>query len=102
MERKIFWLLFIVPGAAMDFTLLIWRSLALTMPLLVGCWWVALEERMAELDRVRTHRMTGVGVGVGCFLEFKFEPLARPGDCRVEGVEGCFCTSAGDPVTDGC
>ena len=41
MERKIFWLLFIVLSAAMDFSLPIWWSLALTLPLLIGCWWVA-------------------------------------------------------------
>jgi len=41
MERKIFWLLFIVLSAAMDFTIPIWWSLALTLPLLIGCWWVA-------------------------------------------------------------
>ena len=41
MERKIFWMLFIVLGAAMDFALPIWWSLALTLPLLVACWWVA-------------------------------------------------------------
>ena len=41
MERKIFWLLFITLGLAMDFMLpLVW-SLALTLPLLVLCWWVA-------------------------------------------------------------
>jgi hypothetical protein len=41
MERKIFWMLFIVLGLVMDFTLPIWWSVALTLPLLVGCWWVA-------------------------------------------------------------
>jgi len=41
MERKIFWMLFIVLSVAMDVTLPIWWSLALTLPLLVGCWWVA-------------------------------------------------------------
>jgi hypothetical protein len=41
MERRIFWLLFIILGLAMDFALPIWWSLALTLPLLVLCWWVA-------------------------------------------------------------
>jgi hypothetical protein len=41
MERKIFWVLFIVLGTAMDIALPIWWGLALTLPLLVGCWWVA-------------------------------------------------------------
>jgi hypothetical protein len=41
MERKIFWLLFITLGLIMDFMLpLVW-SLALTVPLLIVCWWVA-------------------------------------------------------------
>jgi hypothetical protein len=41
MERKIFWLLFITLGLVMDFMLpLVW-SLALTVPLLIVCWWVA-------------------------------------------------------------
>jgi len=40
MERKIFWLLFVVLGTAMDFALPLWWSLALTLPLLVACWWV--------------------------------------------------------------
>jgi hypothetical protein len=41
MERKIFWLLFIVLGLVMDFALPIWWSMALTLPLMVLCWWVA-------------------------------------------------------------
>jgi hypothetical protein len=41
MEKRIFWMLFIVLGLVMDFTLPIWWSVALTLPLLVGCWWVA-------------------------------------------------------------
>ncbi len=41
MERKIFWLLFIVLGLVMDVALPIWWSLALTLPLMVLSWWVA-------------------------------------------------------------
>jgi hypothetical protein len=41
MEKKIFWLLFAVLGLALDLILPIWWSLALTLPLLVLCWWVA-------------------------------------------------------------
>jgi hypothetical protein len=41
MEKKIFWLLFIVLGLVMDFALPIWWSLALTLPLLLLCWWIA-------------------------------------------------------------
>jgi hypothetical protein len=41
MERKVFWLLFIVLGLIMDVALPIWWSLALTIPLAIVCWWVA-------------------------------------------------------------
>ncbi|HSM86425.1 MAG TPA: hypothetical protein VLT16_13415 [Candidatus Limnocylindrales bacterium] len=41
MERKIFWLLFTISGLALDLLLPIYWSLALTLPLLVLCWWVA-------------------------------------------------------------
>lgn len=41
MQRKIFWLLFIVSGLVLDLALPIYWSLALTLPLLVLCWWIA-------------------------------------------------------------
>ena len=41
MQRKIFWLLFIVLGLLMGFMLpMIW-GLILQLPLAVVCWWVA-------------------------------------------------------------
>jgi hypothetical protein len=40
MEKKIFWLLFTVLGAVMGLLLPLWWNLALTLPLLVFCWWV--------------------------------------------------------------
>jgi hypothetical protein len=40
-EKKIFWMLFIVLSLIMDVALPLWWSLALTLPLLVLCWWVA-------------------------------------------------------------
>jgi hypothetical protein len=41
MQRKIFWLLFITLGLVLDVALpLIW-GLVLTLPLAVGCWWIA-------------------------------------------------------------
>lgn len=41
MQRKVFWLLFLTLGGVMDFLLpLVW-GLALSLPLLVLCWWVA-------------------------------------------------------------
>ena len=41
MEKKIFWMLFIVLGLVMDVALPLWWGLALTLPLAVFCWWVA-------------------------------------------------------------
>jgi hypothetical protein len=41
MEKKIFWLLFIVLGLVMDIALPIWWSVGLTLPLVVLCWWIA-------------------------------------------------------------
>ena len=40
MEKKIFWLLFTVLGVLMGILLPLWWNLALTLPLLVFCWWV--------------------------------------------------------------
>src|SRR6476620_7951872 len=41
MEKKIFWLLFTVLGVVMGLVLpSLWWNLALTLPLLVLCWWV--------------------------------------------------------------
>jgi hypothetical protein len=41
MEKKIFWMLFIVLGLVMDVALPPWWGLTLTLPLAVLCWWVA-------------------------------------------------------------
>lgn len=40
MEKKIFWLLFTVLGVVMGIFLPLWWNLALTLPLLVLCWWI--------------------------------------------------------------
>jgi hypothetical protein len=40
-EKKIFWMLFLVLGLIMDVALPLWWGLALTLPLAVFCWWVA-------------------------------------------------------------
>lgn len=40
-EKKIFWLLFTVLGVLMGILLPLWWNLALTMPLLILCWWIA-------------------------------------------------------------
>jgi len=41
MERKIFWMIFVVLGLAADFILPIWWAVAATIPILVASWWVA-------------------------------------------------------------
>jgi hypothetical protein len=41
MEKRIFWMLFIVLGLIIDVALPLWWGLALTLPLAVFCWWVA-------------------------------------------------------------
>ncbi len=41
MERKIFWLVFIVLGLVADFLLPLWWALAATIPIVVVAWWVA-------------------------------------------------------------
>jgi hypothetical protein len=40
-ERKVFWLLFTFVGLIADFFLPMWWALAATIPICVGCWWVA-------------------------------------------------------------
>jgi len=41
MERKIFWMVFIVLGLLADFLLPLWWGLAATLPILFVAWWVA-------------------------------------------------------------
>jgi hypothetical protein len=41
MERKIFWIVFVVLGLVADFVLLIWWGLFATIPILFIAWWVA-------------------------------------------------------------
>ncbi len=41
MERKIFWMVFMVLGLLADFLLPIWWGLAATIPILFIAWWVA-------------------------------------------------------------
>jgi hypothetical protein len=40
-ERKIFWITFIVLGLIADFVLPIWRALVATIPIAIASWWVA-------------------------------------------------------------
>jgi hypothetical protein len=41
MEKKIFWLTFMVLGVVADFVLPIWWALAATIPIAYVSWWVA-------------------------------------------------------------
>jgi len=41
MERRIFWLVFIVLGLAADFLLPLWWAVLATAPIVVIVWWVA-------------------------------------------------------------
>jgi len=41
MQRKIFWLVFLILGLLSDFLLPIWWALAATLPIIVIAWWVA-------------------------------------------------------------
>jgi hypothetical protein len=41
MERKIFWLLFLLLSAVADLTMPLWWALAATVPILFVSWWVA-------------------------------------------------------------
>jgi hypothetical protein len=41
MERKIFWIVFMVLGLLADFLLPIWWGLAATIPIVFIAWWVA-------------------------------------------------------------
>jgi hypothetical protein len=41
MQRKIFWLIFLILGLLCDFLLPIWWALAATIPIIIFAWWVA-------------------------------------------------------------
>ena len=41
MERKIFWIIFIVLGLIADFVLPIWWALGATIPIVFISWWIA-------------------------------------------------------------
>jgi len=41
MERRIFWIIFVVLGILADVVLPIWWALAATIPIAVVSWWVA-------------------------------------------------------------
>jgi hypothetical protein len=40
-ERRIFWIIFIVLGLVADVALPIWWALAATIPIVAVAWWVA-------------------------------------------------------------
>ncbi|HEX3319850.1 MAG TPA: hypothetical protein VHR84_04060 [Terriglobales bacterium] len=41
MERRIFWMVFIVLGLLADIVLPIWWALGATIPIIVLSWWIA-------------------------------------------------------------
>jgi hypothetical protein len=41
MERKVFWMVFMVLGVAADFLLPLWWGIAATIPIVFIAWWVA-------------------------------------------------------------
>lgn len=41
MERKVFWILFVVLGTVADIVLPLWWALAATIPIVYVSWWVA-------------------------------------------------------------
>jgi len=41
MERKVFWILFLVLGTVADIVLPIWWAVAATIPIVYVSWWVA-------------------------------------------------------------
>lgn len=41
MERKVFWMTFVLLGLVADFVLPFWWAVAATIPLLFFSWWVA-------------------------------------------------------------
>ncbi len=41
MQKRIFWLIFIILGLVADFTLPFMWSLILTFPILILSWWIA-------------------------------------------------------------
>jgi len=41
MERKIFWMVFLVLGLLADFLLPLWWAFAATIPIIFFAWWLA-------------------------------------------------------------
>ncbi|HEV8041892.1 MAG TPA: hypothetical protein VGP62_23645 [Bryobacteraceae bacterium] len=41
MERKIFWIIFMILGLIAGFVLPFWRALGATFPIFLVSWWVA-------------------------------------------------------------
>lgn len=41
MQRKIFWLVFLILGLLSDFLLPFWWAFAVTIPIIAVAWWVA-------------------------------------------------------------
>ena len=41
MQRRIFWMIFLVLGLAADFILPLWWAVVATLPILYVSWWIA-------------------------------------------------------------
>ena len=41
MQRKMFWIIFMVLGLVADFIFPFWWALAATVPILLASWWIA-------------------------------------------------------------
>lgn len=41
MQKKVFWFSFMTLGVLLDITIPIVWGVILTLPLMIGCWWVA-------------------------------------------------------------
>ena len=41
MQKKVFWISFTALGLLLDVTLPLMWGIILTIPLLIGCWWLA-------------------------------------------------------------
>jgi hypothetical protein len=47
-EKRIFWLIFLVLDTVAGFALPMWWSLALTLPIMVVSWWIAFRSGWFE------------------------------------------------------
>ena len=48
MQKKVFWISFVTLGALLDITVPFVWGIILTLPLMIGCWWVAYRSGWVE------------------------------------------------------